>query len=70
MLDIFYQELDKNKEKLGLALNFNQLLENEKKGLVNAILSIEEGGVIEGDINNLIHSLSSFLASSTLISQS
>lgn len=55
MLDIFYQELDKNKEKLGLALNFNQLLENEKKGLVNAILSIEEGGVIEGDINNLIH---------------
>lgn len=55
MLDIFYEELNKNNDKLGLALNANDLLENEKKGLVNAILSIEEGGVIEGEIEKLVH---------------
>lgn len=55
MLDLFYLELEKNKDNLGLALNYEELIKNEIKGLLNAILSIEEGGVIEGDINNLDH---------------
>ena len=55
MLDLFYSELAKNIDKMALALNYNDILENEAKGLVNAILSIEEGGVIEGDISNIEH---------------
>ena len=55
MLDIFYDELAKNSDKLGLALNYEDLVKNQESGLVNAILSIEEGGVIEGDIEKLVH---------------
>lgn len=55
MLDLFYSELEKNKNKLGLALTYNDIIKNEKNGLLNAILSIEEGGVIENNIDNIKH---------------
>lgn len=51
MLDLFYLEQAKNKDKLNVALKYDDI----NNSLVNAILSIEEGGVIEGDINKLIH---------------
>ena len=55
MIDLFYSELDKNKDKIALALTADDLIKNEEKGLLNAILSIEEGGVVEGSIEKLIH---------------
>ena len=53
MLNRFYEELEENKDKLGLALNYEDLIKNQEKGLVNAILSIEEGGVIDGILSNV-----------------
>lgn len=55
MIDLFYSELELNKDKIKIALNSNDLLENQRNGLLNAILSIEEGGVVEGSIDKLIH---------------
>lgn len=53
MIDLFYSEIEKNSNEIGIALNYSQLLENKEKGLTNAILSIEEGGVIDGILSNV-----------------
>ena len=55
MIDLFYQELVKNNDKIKIALNSKDLSSNKENGLLNAILSIEEGGVVEGSIEKLIH---------------
>lgn len=55
MIDLFYREFEENKDKIHIALNYNELLENQKNGLVSGILSIEEGAVVEGSLENLIH---------------
>ena len=55
MIDLFYNELEKNKDKIKIALNYNDLVDNQKNGLLNAILSIEEGGVVEGSLEKLQH---------------
>ncbi len=53
MIDLFYAELEKNKDEIKIALNYNQLMENSENGLLSAILSIEEGGVIDGILSNV-----------------
>lgn len=53
MIELFYSEIKKNKDKIAVALNYEQLLKNQEKGLLNAILSIEEGGVIDGILSNV-----------------
>ena len=55
MIDLFYQELEKNSDKIKLALSKDELLTNYKNGYLNAILSIEEGGVIGDKIEILVH---------------
>ncbi len=53
MYNKFIQEIEKNKESISLATNYNQIIENENKGKISALLSIEEGGVLQGNIENL-----------------
>lgn len=53
MIDLFYDELEKNTNEINIALNYNDLLKNKEKGLVSAILSIEEGGVVDGVLSNV-----------------
>jgi membrane dipeptidase len=55
MIDLFYIELELNKDKIKIAYNSKELLENQENGFLNAILSIEEGGVVEGSIEKLEH---------------
>lgn len=55
MIDLFYREFEENKDKIHIALNYNELLENQKNGLVSGILSIEEGAVVEGSLEKLVH---------------
>ena len=55
MIDLFYNELELNKDKIKIAYNSKELLENQENGFLNAILSIEEGGVVEGSIEKLEH---------------
>lgn len=55
MIDLFYHELDKNNDKIKLALSKDEILSNHEKGYLNAILSIEEGGVIGSNLDNINH---------------
>jgi membrane dipeptidase len=53
MADRFYGELEKNQDILGLARNYNELLQNSHDGKISALLTVEEGGVLKGDMENL-----------------
>lgn len=53
MADKFYTELGKNKNDIAIATNYKQLMKNYYKGKISAFLTIEEGGVLKGQIHNL-----------------
>lgn len=53
MIDLFYSELEKNEDEIKIALTYDDVIKNQEKGLLNAILSIEEGGVIDGVLSNV-----------------
>ena len=48
MIDKFYQEMEKNKDLIAPVTTVSEILENRKKGLLSALLTIEEGGVCLG----------------------
>lgn len=49
----FSEELEKNKDIIELATSYKEIIENEKNNKMSAILSIEEGAVLEGKISRL-----------------
>lgn len=53
LLDWFYRELAENAEEIALAKNAAQFFSNRRDGKLSAFLTIEEGGVICGKLNNL-----------------
>ena len=53
MSDRFLKELELNNEVIALAKSYKDIIENEKLNKMSAILSIEEGGAINGKIENL-----------------
>lgn len=53
MLDKFYCEIEKNSNDIALARNYNEMMENRKNGKISAFLTVEEGGVIKGQMHNL-----------------
>lgn len=53
MIDVFYQELDKNQDTLALALNYEDIIENQANHKMSAILTIEEGGTTKGNLHFL-----------------
>jgi len=53
MLDLFYNELEMNKEHIAFAANYQDIERNNKEGKMSALLAIEEGGVLNGSIANL-----------------
>lgn len=55
MIDMFFKELNNNKDELSLALNYNDIIKNEKDNKISAFLTIEEGGAVEGKIENIEH---------------
>ena len=48
MIDKFYQEMEKNKDLIAPVTTVSEILENRKKGILSALLTIEEGGVCLG----------------------
>lgn len=50
LTDLFYIELERNQDILGLARNIQELEENERAGKMSAFLTIEEGGVCKGSL--------------------
>lgn len=53
MIDKLHEEIEDNRDSIGLARDYDELIENEKAGKVSAILTIEEGGTLKGRIENL-----------------
>ena len=53
MLDRFTGELEQNKSSIRLATNYGEILANRQSGKLSALLSIEEGGVLKGQLHNL-----------------
>ena len=53
MANKFHKEVNLNDDLISLATNYKEIIDNEKRGKISALLSIEEGAVLEGDIENL-----------------
>lgn len=53
MLDKFHEEIKKNSTDIALATNYSELIGNMSKGRISAFLTIEEGGVLKGKIEQL-----------------
>ncbi|WP_139905274.1 dipeptidase [Clostridium thermarum] len=53
LVRIFKKEMLKNSDSVKQAFSYSDILENENKGLISSVLTIEEGAVIQGDLENL-----------------
>jgi membrane dipeptidase len=53
LIDVFYNELETHKDKIALALNYNDILKNQEQGKMSAFLTIEDGAVTKGSLINL-----------------
>ena len=54
-IDFFEKEMNENKDVIRQVTTVEEILENREKGLMSALLTIEEGEVIEGSIEKLEH---------------
>lgn len=53
MLNLFYNELEKNEEAIAFAANCEDIERNRQAGKISAMLAIEEGEALNGSIANL-----------------
>lgn len=53
MANKFFEEIKKNEDVISLATNYKEIMENQEKGKMSALLAIEEGAVLEGKMENL-----------------
>ncbi|HYE83124.1 MAG TPA: dipeptidase [Clostridia bacterium] len=53
MIDNFYNEIEENSEYIAFAGSIKDMERNSSEGKVSAFLTVEEGGVIEGKLQNL-----------------
>lgn len=52
-LDLFYNELDENKDIISFAASYDDIQKNKAAGKLSALLSIEEGAALNGSVANL-----------------
>jgi len=53
LIDCFYREMKKNRDDISLVTNYNQIEKINRAGKIAAILSIEGGEALEGDLGVL-----------------
>jgi membrane dipeptidase len=53
MLEMTKSEFLKNQDMIALARNYRELMDNHNKGLMSGFLTVEEGGIIEGEMERL-----------------
>lgn len=53
LLSVFREEVEKNREVIRQVTSVDEILENERKGRMSAVLTVEEGGVFQGRIQYL-----------------
>ncbi|WWU63609.1 dipeptidase [Clostridium baratii] len=54
MYNNFIKEVDKNKDKIEIVINTDQLKQCNNNGKIGAFLSIEEGEVLKGDVSKVL----------------
>lgn len=47
------EEFKKNSDLISLATTYEDILDNDKKGIISGLLTVEEGGIIEGKMERL-----------------
>jgi membrane dipeptidase len=52
-IDYYYKQLEENQDKIRPVFSYEDILRNEKEGYMNAMLTLEEGSVIDNDLDNL-----------------
>lgn len=53
LINVFYGEIEKNKNDISVIKRYNEIAKNEKQGKISALLTIEEGGCCKGSIDKL-----------------
>ena len=53
LTDVFYNEMAENKNDISIVKTYSDILENEKRGKLSALMTIEEGGCCQGELKNL-----------------
>jgi len=53
LIDLYYNEIEKNKDIIAPALTGDDILTNESQGKMSSLLTIEEGGVTKASLSNL-----------------
>lgn len=54
-IDFYQKEIKANENYISPVYNYQQLVDNMNNGRLSSLLTIEEGAVIKGDLDNLIH---------------
>ncbi len=49
MIDLFYREMEKNRDRIRPVTSWKEMEENRKQGIMSALLTLEEGEVCQGD---------------------
>lgn len=49
MVDTFYREMEKNKDLIRPVTTYTEIMKNKEKGLMSALLTLEEGEICKGD---------------------
>lgn len=52
-IDYFYQEMEANKDYIGVVRTYEDIIRNEKEGKMSALLTLEEGAEAEGKLEFL-----------------
>ena len=53
LIDIFYEEIEKNKNDISVIKTYGDIIENERQGKLSAMMTIEEGACCKGEIAKL-----------------
>lgn len=50
LIDRFYQEMEQNADSIAPVRSYQDILDNQRQGKLSAMLTVEEGAVIKGDL--------------------
>lgn len=53
MIRVFHEEIDANPDLIGQVRTYKDIEENSRKGIMSGLLTIEEGGILQGDISRI-----------------
>lgn len=53
VIDYYYEQLEENKDLIRPVYKFDDISKNEAQGCMSALLTLEEGSVIDNDLSNL-----------------